>query len=166
MNRTIVPGIVFLVVAAACGSPQADDAAGSRATTLVTTTLVTTTTCAPGAATCGSEGAVPTDPEAIVPTPVPLDPPAVPNPLKTARTDLALRLGVPMDHIEVVSIEEVVWRNGNLGCDTGEPAIQVLTDGYQIVLQVHEVQYYYHGKTDLDPVFCATPDEPLPPGDA
>lgn len=166
MNRIIVLSMGLLVVAAACGTPQVDDAAGSRATTRVTTTLVATTPCAPGSATCGTEEAVPTDPEAIVPTPVPLDPPAVPNPTNTARTDLALRLGVPMDHIEIVSIKEVVWRNGNLGCDTGEPAIQVLTDGYQIVLEVHEVQYFYHGKTGLDPVFCATPDEPLPPGDA
>lgn len=160
MNRTLALGVGLILVAAACGTPAATDGAGSSSFT-----VQTTTTCVSGSDTCDPELAVPVDAGEIVPTPVPLNPPPAPSPTMIARTDLALRLGVPMDHIEVISVEEVVWRDGNLGCDTGAPAIQVLTDGYRIVLSVHDVEYSYHGKTGSDPVFCAIPDEPLPPGD-
>lgn len=166
MNRIPIVGIALVLFAAACGTASTDSAGGQPPATS-TTTMVPATSCAPGSAVCGqAEGATPVDPGEIVPTPVPLDPPDATNPIKTARTDLALRLGVPIDHVELVTREEVVWRDGNLGCDTGTPTIQVLTDGYRIVLEVHNVQYFYHGKTGLDPVYCATPNEPLPPGDA
>jgi hypothetical protein len=166
MNRIVFVGVALVLIAVACGDASTD-ADGGPPLAISTTNLVPPTSCAPGSASCGTaEGATPVAPGEIVPTPVPLDPPAVTNPTRIARTDLALRLGVPIDHVEFVSLEEVVWRDGNLGCDTGEPAIQVLTDGYQIVFEVHNVQYFYHGKTGLDPVYCATPNEPLPPGDA
>lgn len=61
-----------------------------------------------------------------------------------ARADLAGRLGVAEDEIEVASVERVEWRDGSLGCpQPGMMYPQVITPGYRIVLSAGGQEYDY-----------------------
>ena len=52
-----------------------------------------------------------------------------------ARADLARRLGVDPDDLEVISAEEVTWPDGSLGCpEPGMSYTQALVDGSKVVL--------------------------------
>ncbi len=82
-----------------------------------------------------------------------------------AIADLAERIGgssTDAATIAVVSVDEVTWRNGSLGCPAkGMQYTQVLTPGTRIVL-VHEgVEYEYHAGSGRDPFYCAMPEAPL-----
>jgi hypothetical protein len=58
--------------------------------------------------------------------------------------DLVDRSGSELVDIQVVRAEAVVWNDGSLGCpQPGEFYIQVLIDGYWVVLEVDEVEYDY-----------------------
>ena len=60
------------------------------------------------------------------------------------KTHLAKRLGVSEEEITVVSVESVTWRDASLGCPKkGRMYSQVLTPGYQIILEVNGTQYDY-----------------------
>ncbi len=62
-----------------------------------------------------------------------------------ACAELAARLGVAAETIEVVSIEDVQWRDSSLGRpQAGMMYAQVITPGYRIVLRVNHRQYVYH----------------------
>lgn len=71
--------------------------------------------------------------------------------------DLASQLGVPADSIEVVSVESVMWRTSGLGCEQpGQMYLQVITPGYQIVLQSGPNLYTYHTNEAGQFVLCNT----------
>ena len=72
-----------------------------------------------------------------------------------AISDLAGRLGVRSDSILVVTVEEVVWPNGGLGCPLPDMKYtQVPVDGLRIVL-VHEgEEYEYHSGGFVEPILC------------
>lgn len=76
-----------------------------------------------------------------------------------ARADLAARLAVPEEEIELVRSETVEWRDSSLGCaQEGEAYLQVITPGYRIVLSVGSILYEYH--TDAQRmIFCEAPTE-------
>ncbi len=58
--------------------------------------------------------------------------------------DLAGRLGVSADAIEVVRDEAVVWNDGSLGCpEPGMMYTQALVDGYWVVLEYGDQSYDY-----------------------
>lgn len=77
-----------------------------------------------------------------------------------AIADLAQRLGVAADDIEVVSVEEVVWPDASLGCPApGMVYAQVLTDGMKVVLKAGDETYEYHGRTP-DDLFLCGPEGP------
>jgi hypothetical protein len=62
-----------------------------------------------------------------------------------ARADMAEQLGIPTDRIVVISIKAVQWRDSSLGCPRpGMMYAQVITPGYQFVLQSGETRYEYH----------------------
>jgi hypothetical protein len=72
--------------------------------------------------------------------------------VRQAQDDLAQRLGAPPDQITVVSVNEVVWPDGSLGCaQPGQTYIQATVPGYQIVLSYQGQQYDY--RTDSSRVF-------------
>lgn len=82
-----------------------------------------------------------------------------------AITDLAERLGVTPEQIEVVSVEAVVWPDGSLGCpQPGMLYPQVLQEGMRIRLAVADVIYQYHSGERRAPFLCMNPGEPAPPG--
>jgi hypothetical protein len=74
-----------------------------------------------------------------------------------ARQDLATRLGVEGDSLEVVVAEAVEWPDTSMGCpQPGETYAQVITPGYHVVLRAGDEAYNYHG--DYQRVFlCENP---------
>jgi len=63
-----------------------------------------------------------------------------------AQKDLAHRLSVPIDQIEVLEAKSVVWPDASLGCpQRGMRYKQVPVDGVLIRLQAHGQVHEYHG---------------------
>jgi len=85
--------------------------------------------------------------------------------IAAARTDLARRLEIDEQTIEVSKAREVTWRDGALGCP--EPDMmytQALVRGYYIRLQAGDKFYAYHAGRDGQPFLC--PEErSQPPAD-
>lgn len=77
--------------------------------------------------------------------------------------DLADRLGVSASSITVVATELVVWPDSSLGCPRpGMEYLQVLTDGFRILLQHDATTYSYHGGgSTAEPFLCEQPDKPV-----
>lgn len=72
-------------------------------------------------------------------------PTGLPPAVLTAIQDLAIRLGIPEDEIEVLSYEEVTWSDSCLGLGRPEEAcLQVITPGYLITLHAMGNNYEYH----------------------
>lgn len=99
---------------------------------------------------------------------VTVPPPAIehPNPqVVTAMTDLVGRLGVTQDAIEVISVEEVTWPDGSIGCPLpGMRYTQALVNGTRIVLRVDGVDYQYNSGGGREPFYCENPSDPVPEG--
>lgn len=105
-------------------------------------------------------------------TPVPLDStpivqpapgnPGIKDPVAQAMTDLSQRLGVAMDDIEPLSLLEVTWRDGSLGCpQAGMAYTQALVAGQQLILSVNDEEYHYHSGKDGVFEYCSDPVPPL-----
>ena len=78
-----------------------------------------------------------------------------------ARQDLAKRLGVSLEAVEVVKVEKVWWEDDTLGCprppgNYPDRAYPGPIPGYRILLAVEGVQYEYRSGT-LWLAFCSTP---------
>lgn len=87
-------------------------------------------------------------------TPTTREPSAQPL-VEQARSDLARRLSVPAERIEVVEVRSVVWPDGSLGCpQPGMRYIQVLTDGALILLRYEGRTYEYHSGGSRPPFLC------------
>jgi len=77
--------------------------------------------------------------------PMPPFPGSVGAPIEQARQDLAKRLGVSVDDIEVQAVEAVEWPDASLGCpQPGMMYAQVITPGYRILLRAGGETYEYH----------------------
>ena len=84
------------------------------------------------------------------------------DPVALARADLADRLGVAPETIELVERSEVTWRDGSLGCpQPGMAYTQALVNGSRIVLRHGGVDYHYHSGRGRGPFYCANPQPPL-----
>jgi hypothetical protein len=58
--------------------------------------------------------------------------------------DLIMQTGAERGEIKVVRAEAVVWNDGSLGCPKpGEVYIQILMNGYWVIVQVEGVEYDY-----------------------
>lgn len=65
--------------------------------------------------------------------------------IAAVQQDLAARLGISPDQIQVVSAEAVDWPDASLGCpQPGMSYAQVVTPGYLIVLEADGEEYEYH----------------------
>ncbi len=72
-------------------------------------------------------------------------PTELPPAVFAAIQDLALRLGISEDEIEVLSYEEVTWSDSCLGLGRPEEAcLQVITPGYLIRLRAINEDFEYH----------------------
>jgi hypothetical protein len=113
-------------------------------------------------------------PTTSVPTPsaeptVDVVPPEAQGVVALARADLAERLGVEREAIEVISAEPVEWPDASLGCpQPGQMYAQVVTPGFRVVLEAREETYVYHTDREQTVVLCkeeavmGTPTAPSP----
>ena len=83
------------------------------------------------------------------------------NPLiETAVTDLAQRLNISEDQIEVVSYEAKTWSDTSMGCPHPDMAYtQVPQDGALIQLSVNGQIYNYHSGGSRAPFVCEQPQK-------
>ena len=85
--------------------------------------------------------------------------------IAAAKSDLATRLEITEQDIELSEAREVTWRDGALGCP--EPDMmytQALVPGYYIRLSAGDDSYAYHAGRDGQPFLC--PEErSQPPAD-
>lgn len=85
------------------------------------------------------------------------------GPLEVAVNDLAGRLGIPREEIEVLTEEKVTWRDGSLGCPRpGMMYTQALVEGSRIVLRAGGRDYSYHSGAGKLPFYCENPVSPAP----
>lgn len=86
--------------------------------------------------------------------------------IEYAVADLAQRLDIPADAVEVVEVELVTWPDGGLGCpQPGMAYTQVPQDGLLIRLQAGGETYEYHSGGGRDPFLCeqaAAPQKSTP----
>ncbi len=83
--------------------------------------------------------------------------------LEMARNDLAQRLKIPQDAIQLIQIEQVSWPDAGLGCpDPKVFYIQILSPGYRIILAVGNQQYRYHTDLEETLILCDKEAEVLP----
>ncbi|KRE98772.1 hypothetical protein ASG88_17175 [Nocardioides sp. Soil777] len=80
--------------------------------------------------------------------------------VEVAVADLATRLGIEPAAVEVVSVEEVTWRDGSLGCaQPGMAYTQALVAGSRIVLRADGAEHEYHQGGSKPPFRCAKPTQ-------
>ncbi|MDT8450865.1 MAG: hypothetical protein RQ847_11915 [Wenzhouxiangellaceae bacterium] len=92
--------------------------------------------------------------------------PGLENHVEQAVSDLAERLEIERDRIELAGAEFVTWSDGSLGCpEPGHMYTQALVPGYRIRLRVGKEIHAYHGARDRDPFHCP-PDRVRPPAAA
>jgi hypothetical protein len=95
----------------------------------------------------------------VDPTRSPSGTPA-PGDVVRAVDDLAASLGVDAGEVEVVSVEEVTWRDGSRGCaEPGMAYTQALIDGSRITLRAGGRTYEYHSGGSQPPARCAKPTQ-------
>lgn len=79
---------------------------------------------------------------------------------RQAVADLTQRLGVPEDEVRVVSVEEVTWNDGSLGCaEAGTSYTQALVEGSRITLEADGRTHAYHAGGGRAPFYCADPTQ-------
>ena len=116
-------------------------------------------------AACGGAGPAPDSEETAVDTSPSSSPPASPSssaPTDVVRAveDLSTTLRVTTEEVEVVSTEEVTWRDGSRGCaKPGQMYTQALVDGLRITLRVAGQTYEYHSGGSQPPTPCDEPTE-------
>ncbi len=72
-----------------------------------------------------------------------------------AKAQASQSLGVAESGITVVSVENVRWNNGALGCPQPDMAYtQAIVEGYRIVLEHDGKRHAFHGRTGADPFLC------------
>jgi len=77
-----------------------------------------------------------------------------------AKADLAARLGVAPDELEIISAEEVTWPDGSLGCpEPGMSYTQALVDGSKVVLGHDDRVYVYHAGADGEAFLCPSDEK-------
>jgi hypothetical protein len=159
-----------LLAACAGPTPDAGDAPLSTVATPATSAAATDAPAAtpPAVLAPATDVAMPTTPatEPAEEESMP-DPSAVPGTvepgledwIRLAQADLAQRLSIPVEQIEVLEAKSVVWPDASLGCPLPDMRYkQVPQDGSLIRLAVEGRVYEYHSGGGRDPFLC----EPAP----
>lgn len=78
-----------------------------------------------------------------------------------AKEDLAQRLNLAPEAIEVLEVEMKTWSDASMGCpQPGMAYAQVPQDGLLIRLRVEGKDYNYHSGGRRDPFLCEQPEIP------
>ena len=154
---------VLAVGLSACGDdgldPSASEATGTTASSGTTTPAGTSLVPAPTSAPAKPDPSLPDVPLPTIPEGV--DPASV-GYVTTAVEMLAEAHGVEPGDIEVIGFEEVVWRDGSIGCPIeGMMYTQALVDGTRVALGLDGEIYLYHVEGAGEPFLCEHPAEPL-----
>jgi len=143
---TFLIGVVIILMLSACSPAGETPAPGGSS--------------AESGAGAGNPTLQPADPVQVTPveeevvTPQPLDP-AQNALVDQAKADLAVRLGVPLDEIELVEFRLVEWPDSSLGCpQPGMAYKQVPMDGAIIRLRAAGQVYDYHTGGGRPPFLC------------
>lgn len=89
-----------------------------------------------------------------VPISTPFDP-SLQKIITKAQEDLAQRLMIDYEQIELVEVASVTWPDGSLGCpQPGMMYTQVQVDGLRICFRAGGSIYEYHGGGGSDAFFC------------
>jgi hypothetical protein len=124
------------------------------------------------AATLAPAGAAPDQPPPVPPNSAAVAPPLSPEltaMADTSRADLAKRLALPVEQVELVEVRTVIWPDKGLGCpQPGMGYLQVQVDGLLIRLRAAGQIYHYHTDGIKTPFLCeqklrVAPAQP-PPG--
>jgi hypothetical protein len=138
MRRLMPISLLGVALLVACGQAAVTDDS-------VTTSSSTTATSQPEPAPTTTEGDVT---------------PPTNDPTEAAIDDLAARLTVPRDQIEVVETRAVTWPDGALGCpEEGMVYTQATVEGTQIVLRVDSRVFAYHAGDDGAPFLCPSDEK-------
>ena len=82
-------------------------------------------------------------------------PPEVKAVFRLATQDLAKRLGLATEAIQLVSVEPVEWSDASLGCpEPGMMYAQVITPGFLIMIEAEGEEYEYHTDQGRIVVLC------------
>jgi hypothetical protein len=96
-------------------------------------------------------------------TPSPIDP-GLQGLIDRIKEDLAGRLAIPADAIEVAELTEVEWSDSSLDCPQPDMSyLPVITPGYRIVLSANDQAYEYHSNRDTYFVYCENRQPPFIP---
>jgi hypothetical protein len=102
----------------------------------------------------------PTPPTTDGPSPTETTVPEHSDSVQTAIADLAARLEIEENEVEVVGTEEVTWRDGSIGCaEKGMSYTQAIVPGLRITLRVDGVEHEYHQARDKAPFLCERPTQ-------
>jgi hypothetical protein len=83
--------------------------------------------------------------------------------VEKAKEDLAQRLSISVNQIDLIEATAVVWPNSSLGCpQPGMVYAEVLTPGYLILLNAGSEEYEYHTSRSTEVIYCENPDSPVP----
>ena len=138
MYRAVLAGAMLALVLTGCGE---DDGTGEAST--------------PTASESPTDPIDPTEPTEDEMT-------DQPKPVAQAIADLAGEAGLGTEAIDLVSYEQVTWRDGSLGCpQPGKMYTQALVEGYRVTLRLNGETVFYHGATGHAPFRC---DNPAPGG--
>ena len=93
--------------------------------------------------------------------------PGRPNPqtamINQATQDLAERLEIVADDIDVIAAEEMQWRDSSLGCPAKDGSyLQAITPGYRITLRAQGETYDYHTDARRTVILCGADGRPVP----
>lgn len=83
-----------------------------------------------------------------------------------AQRFVAAEIDLPVRRVRLVSYESYQWTDSSLGCPLPDQVyVPVISDGYRIVLEVGDTEYFFH--TDFDRVMpCPEGSEVLPDPEA
>ena len=98
--------------------------------------------------------------------------PAIPTPaaaglenlVQMAKEDLAQRVSISTNQINLVETTEAEWSDSSLDCpQPGMSYLQVITPGYRILLEANGTQYEYHSNRDTYVIYCDNANPPILP---
>jgi hypothetical protein len=131
--------IAFVLLLAACGG--AGDGGAAEETTSTSTPSPTTSIVSETTTTSEIE----MNEEAIA---------------QAAIRDLATRLEVAEQDVEVMEVRDVQWPDGALGCpEEGKMYTQAVVDGSQVILGADGRVYDYHAGADGKPFLCPSDEK-------
>lgn len=131
--------VVMGLLLAACG--VADDDTGADKTTSTSVSSQTTSTTIDTTSTSENQ----LNEETVV---------------QKAVGDLASKLDVAEEEIEVMEVRDVQWPDGALGCpEPGKMYTQAVVGGTRVILGADERVYDYHAGADGEPFLCRSDEK-------